>query len=213
MRKFIMVTFSIVTSTLLSACSMFGNSGVDIAPYSVLEKDGAIEIRRYDTMVLATADMPGGMNKGDNQAFQKLFDYISGANVTADKIAMTAPVFMQEKQEGQKIEMTAPVFMSENENSETMSFVLPASFNFETAPKPTDPAVRLEKVENFIVAAVEFSGFLSQSNIQTHRQTLENWIKASNYTQTAPYQIAGYNPPWTIPFLRRNEVLIPVEKK
>lgn len=213
MRKFIMVTFSIVTSTLLSACSMFGNSGVDIAPYNVLEKDGAVEIRRYDTMVLATADMPGGMDQGDNQAFQKLFDYISGANVTADKIAMTAPVFMQEKQEGQKIEMTAPVFMSENENRETMSFVLPSSFTFETAPKPTDPAVRLEKVDNFTVVAIDFSGFLNQSNIQTHRQTLENWLKASNYMQTAPYQVAGYNPPWTIPFLRRNEILIPVEKK
>lgn len=208
-----MVTFSIVTSTLLSACSMFGNSGVDIAPYNVLEKDGAVEIRRYDTMVLATADMPGGMDQGDNQAFQKLFDYISGANVTADKIAMTAPVFMQEKQEGQKIEMTAPVFMSENENRETMSFVLPSSFTFETAPKPTDPAVRLEKVDNFTVVAIDFSGFLNQSNIQTHRQTLENWLKASNYMQTAPYQVAGYNPPWTIPFLRRNEILIPVEKK
>lgn len=192
---------------------MFGNSGVDIAPYSVLEKDGAIEIRRYDTMVLATTDMPGGIDQGDNQAFQKLFDYISGANFTADKIAMTAPVFMQEKQEGQKIEMTAPVFMNENENRETMSFVLPSSFTFETAPKPTDQAVRLEKIENFTVAAIEFSGFLSQSNIRTHGQTLENWIKTRNYAPNAPYQVAGYNPPWTIPFLRRNEVLIPVERK
>lgn len=213
MRKFIIVTFSIVTSTLLSACSMFGNSGVDIAPYNVLEKDGSIEIRRYDTMVLATADMPGGMDKGDNQAFQKLFDYISGANVDADKIAMTAPVFMEEKPEGHKIKMTAPVFMNENENRETMSFVLPSNFTFETTPKPTDPDVRLEKVDDFTVAAIEFTGFLSESNIETHRQTLENWIKASNYTQTAPYQIAGYDPPWTIPFLRHNEVLIPVEKK
>ena len=100
MKKFMIATISIATSALLSACSMFGNSGVDIAPYNVLEKDGAIEIRHYDSMVLATTDMPGGMNKGDNQAFQNLFDYISGANVSADKIAMTAPVFMQEKQGG-----------------------------------------------------------------------------------------------------------------
>jgi hypothetical protein len=213
MRKILKVSLAALASSIMAACSMFGHSGVDIASYKVLEKDGSVEIRRYDSMVLATTDMPGGMDKGDNQAFQKLFDYISGANISADKIAMTAPVFMQETQDGQKIAMTAPVFMNENSIRETMSFVLPANFSFESAPKPTDPNVRIGKIENLTVAAIQFSGFLNSSNIQSHKDMLENWIKSSAYTQIAPYQVAGYNPPWTIPLLRRNEVLIPVEKK
>ncbi len=213
MQTFMTIILGILTSSLLSACSMFGNSGVDIAPYSVLEKDGTIEIRRYDSMVLATTHMPGGMDKGDNQAFQRLFDYISGSNVNVDKIAMTAPVLMQEKQGGKEIEMTAPVFMNESTNRETMSFVLPANYTFESAPKPIDPTVRLEKIENFTVAAITFSGSLGSSNIQNNKDKLEKWINSSAYKQVAQYQVAGYNPPWTIPFLRRNEVLIPVEKK
>jgi len=126
---------------------------------------------------------------------------------------MTAPVIMQNQDAGQKIEMTAPVFMSNQGENQTMSFVLPVQYDFQTAPKPANSSVRLEEIKDYKVAALQFSGLLNEKNIQRHHSLLQNWIDNSDYQKTGSYMTAGYNPPWTLPFLRRNEILIPVEKK
>ena len=154
-----------------------------------------------------------GMEEGQNEAFQRLFKYISGENEPKRKIAMTAPVIMQNQDAGQKIEMTAPVFMSNQGETQTMSFVLPAQYDSQTAPKPSNSAVRLQETKDYTVAALQFSGLLNEKNIQRHHALLQNWIHDSDYRETDSYMTAGYNPPWTLPFLRRNEVLIPVEQK
>ena len=210
MKHLLKTVISFSTALFMSACSVFGDSGVEIAPYDVLQKDAVAEIRHYDSLVLVTTAMQSGSKEsGDNAAFQRLFDYISGDNISKRKIEMTAPVIMTPE----KIEMTAPVFMGQDGSGKTMSFVLPATYTLETAPQPKDPSLKLQEVKDYNVAAIRFSGLLSDKNIATHVEMLKKWIAENGYEATGAYQTAGYNPPWTIPMFRRNEVLIPVKKQ
>lgn len=174
---------------------MFGHSSVNIAPYSVLEKEDNLELRHYERLLLVSTPMPEGI-EGQKAPFYKLFDYISGKNQDTQEIPMTAPVFMNQA----------------DQKTETMSFVLPASFTIEDVPRPRDPAVKLENITDYTVAAITFSGLLSQDNINQHQDLLEKWMMRKGYIKTGQVKAAGYNPPFTIPALRRNEVLIPVQK-
>ena len=197
----------------MTACSIFGNSGVEIAPYKVFQSDGQIEIRQYEELVLVSTPMNGDMDNNDG-AFNKLFDYISGANKAATKIEMTAPVIMDPADsEGQKIAMTTPVLVNPDDKTEnwTMSFVLPGKFDYDTAPRPTNPDLTLEKITDLTVAVIRFNGLLRSENTQKHREQLERWIAENGFKISGPYKAAGYNPPWTLPNLRRNEVIIPIE--
>ena len=180
---------------ILSACSVFGDVNVKVAPYEVIETDGAFEMRHYERLVLASTDTTDGMDSV-SAPFYKLFKYISGKNSKTQKIAMTAPVFMD--QSGQ--------------TTEAMSFVLPEGFSLATAPPPSDPAVKLTELSDYTVVAMSFSGFLNQKSISTHRNLLQNWIADRGLKIIGKAKAAGYNPPFTLPFLRRNEILIPVKK-
>lgn len=186
----------LISIMMLSGCSVFGKSNVEIAPYKVLEKENNLELRHYDRLVLVTTAMPKGIDS-QNSPFRKLFNYISGKNGATQSIPMTAPVFMDQS----------------NNTTESMSFVLPKDFTMETAPIPQDPTVKLEEITNYTVATITFSGTLKQKNIEKNKATLENWIKRKEFKTTGPAKAAGYNPPFTIPAMRRNEILIPVESQ
>ena len=197
---------------ILPGCAAL--SETEIAPYDVLrvgDTKTQIEVRNYERMVLVSAPMANG-NKGDgrNGAFGLLFDYISGANEGATEIAMTAPVFRDQDEAGMKIPMTAPVFMDDEGSEKLMSFVMPADFTLEGTPVPTHPDVKVHEVTDYKVAAIIFNGRLSDSNIAKHREMLEAWIAENGYEIAGPVKSAGYNAPFTLPHLRRNEVLIPI---
>lgn len=201
MSKRIGFRILIMFAALLSAgCSVFGASGVEEAPYETLARDGDFEIRRYPVLVVARTAMENGESSG---SFGRLFDYITGANAGAQEIAMTAPVVMGR---GTEIAMTAPVV----QDGETMVFVAPRSFTPETMPAPTDPAVEIGTIPSRTVAVKRFSGFLSDGAIADADAALRGWLDAQSWAIAGPTERAGYNPPWTLPFLRRNEVLIPV---
>lgn len=201
-----------LTVVLLSGCAVFGESNVNVAPYDILARaeQEKIEVRNYPSMILVSAPMG---KDGRNAAFGRLFDYISGANVDSKDVAMTAPVFMDEGSKGTEIPMTAPVFMDDAGTERMMSFVMPADFTLEDTPVPTDPKLSVRALEDYQVAVITFNGRLSDSNIQKHRSLLEAWIANSDYVVAGPIKSAGYNAPFTLPALRRNEVLIPVQKK
>ncbi len=198
-------------------CSTVGNSKVEIAPYEVVksETDSKIELREYDSMVLVSTSMGTSEDDNRNGAFRKLFAYISGDNIDASKIPMTAPVFMDDKdaskEMGTKIPMTAPVFMDKNGSNKMMSFVMPKEFTLETTPKPTNPEVVVSEVNDYKVAVIQFSGTLNDANVEKHKKLLEAWIVEQGMEANGPYKTAGYNAPFTLPMLRRNEVLIPVK--
>jgi effector-binding domain-containing protein len=188
-----------------------GDNGVESAPYTLIESDieNDIEIRNYDSMILVSASMKG---EGRNSAFRKLFKYITGANSRSTEIAMTAPVFMDDQnQGGQEIAMTAPVFMDNRGNEQMMSFVMPKDFTLQSTPKPTDPDVVVTEVKDYKVAAVRFSGTLSKTNVKENTEKLTTWMEKHNYQQKSEAITAGYNGPLTLPMFRHNEVLIEIE--
>lgn len=203
---------TLVTALSLTACSVFGGSGVETPAYQVVQSENDIEIRRYERLVLAITPLPDGMAGDRDAAFRRLFNYIAGENRSNREIDMTAPVLMGEPGIGESIDMTAPVLIDEG-GEPTMAFVLPASYTLDTAPRPTDPSVHLKQLENWTVAAIRFSGSLSTSNARTHRERLTRWLAVSAWRAIGPSVVAGYNPPWTLPMFRRNEVLVPVERR
>ena len=207
-----MKVFMLAISTLLlSACSVFGDSSVESAPYVLLKQDieDDIEIRNYTSMILVSASMQG---EGRNSAFRKLFKYITGANEGQKTIAMTAPVFMDDDDSsGTEIAMTAPVFMSENNSNPMLSFVMPSDFTLATTPKPTNPDLVVTEIQDYKVAAIKFSGTLGDANVDKHTQKLEAWLEDNNYQQKSTPVTAGYNGPLTLPMFRHNEVLIEIE--
>ncbi|GGW49806.1 SOUL family heme-binding protein [Alishewanella tabrizica] len=198
----------------LAGCSIVGHSEVETAPYTLLKADEKqkIEVRRYDNMILVSTSMA----EGRNTAFRKLFRYISGDNTLATPIAMTAPVFMDNNTaasapKGTEIAMTAPVFMNNSEADTLMSFVMPKTFTLDTTPKPNDPSVNVSEVNDYTVAAIQFSGTLSKSNVAKYTKQLETWMAANGYTAASAPIEAGYNGPLTLPMLRRNEILISLQ--
>ena len=194
MRRFKAQLFSTLSVLTLTACTVFGDVSVKVAPYKVTASDGAFELRHYEQLVLVSTGMPDGMDSASGP-FRKLFDYISGKNNKKEKIAMTAPVFLN--QAGQ--------------TTKTMSFVLPKDFVLLKAPLPIDPAVNLTELSNYSVAVITFSGFLNQDTISSKKVMLEKWAEIRGLKVIGEAIAAGYNPPFTLPFLRRNEIFIPVE--
>jgi hypothetical protein len=205
--------FALLVPLILAGCSVFGERGVENAPYTLLKSDQVqkIEVRNYESLVLVSSDMSAD---GMNGAFRNLFRYITGENEGSTEIAMTAPVLMDESEavsKGTKITMTAPVFMKERSEQQVMSFVMPADFTIQSTPKPTNPDVWITEVKDYKVVVIKFSGLLSDSNVETQTQILNNWIAKNGYTAVSEPINAAYNGPFTIPWLRHNEVLIEVK--
>lgn len=197
-----------------TGCSVFGIESVEEATYTVVQKDGAFEIREYDPMVVVETRVEADFRKAGNTAFQKLFAYISGDNTGSEKIAMTAPVVAEQgrRSNGEKIAMTAPVTASGDGKDWAYRFVLPRTYRMDTAPRPLNPDVKLLEVPARRVAAVRFSGRSTESARQRNSKALTQWLSNAGIQTTSEPRWAGYNPPWTLPPFRRNEVLIDVAK-
>jgi hypothetical protein len=202
----------ILAAIFLTGCSVVGGSDVETAPYTLIKSDDRqkIEVRNYDSMVLVSTSLS---TESSSSAFRKLFKYITGENEGADKIAMTVPVIMEDKNEmtkGSEISMTAPVFMNNSGDNSSMSFVMPKDFTLATTPKPTNPEVHVSELKDYKVAAIKFSGTLSDSNVIKHTNILKNWMIENGYNGIGKPVRASYNGPLTLPMWRRNEVLIEV---
>ncbi|MEL7469700.1 MAG: heme-binding protein [Pseudomonadota bacterium] len=199
---------AVAAMTLLGACSVFGGPAAPEPNYDVVRSEGSFEIRDYpELVVVGTA-----MSDGSSDAFGKLFDYISGANRAQDKIAMTAPV-LQSPEDSTEIAMTAPVLRGADADGRVeMLFVLPETFTPETAPEPTDPSVRLSTIPSRRVAVLRFSGLFRDPAIAENTKLLQDRMQAEGLEPVGPPEAAGYNPPWTLPPLRRNEILIPIAR-
>jgi hypothetical protein len=203
---------SIVLAFLLSACSVFGvRSGTEQAPYTVVAHlDENTEVRRYPPQLVAETSVTApDESSARNKAFRALFDYISGANRSQTKVAMTAPVETAAKAE--KIAMTVPVeTKAQATGPYVMRFFLPAGYTLETAPQPTNPDVRIFEVPGRTVAVLRFSGSRGSDNVARHQSELDTVLDGSGWRPAGEPFSMFYDPPWTIPFLRRNEVAVPV---
>ena len=184
---------------------------IEEAKYTVVTREDNFEIRDYAPHVVAETVVEGDLEGAGNEAFSSLFQYIAGNNQRQDKVAMTAPV--SQEPGGQKIDMTTPVGQQRLEEKWVVSFMMPASYTLETLPKPLDPKVTLRQVPARRLAAVRYSGFWSEEGYLRHKAALESWIEKKRGLKAVGEPIwARYNSPFSLWFLRRNEVLIPIER-
>ena len=122
---------------------------------------------------------------------------------------MTAPVI--QGQEAETMAMIAPVIQQKSGSVWLMAFVLPSNYSVATAPVPLDTAVIIKGIPGKKVAVIRYSGSLSEQNIEEKSEELKNWLSKQGYRAISPSRSAAYDPPWTLPFLRRNEVHIDIE--
>jgi hypothetical protein len=185
---------------------------VEEAKYDIERDYGAFEVRTYAPVVVAETSVSGDFNAGSNEGFRRLAGYIFGGNTTRQKIAMAAPVGAEpSRADSARIAMTAPVGQTRKGDAWVMTFTMPASESLQTLPTPKDSSVRLREVPGRRVAAVKFSGRWGVGRFEEKAAELVRALDANGLKATeAPPIYARYNPPWTLWFLRRNEVLIPL---
>lgn len=205
MKKLLLV----LTTILLQSCSVIGIRTVEMLDYNVIEEEGNFDIREYQDYWVVRTEVEGGYEESTSEAFGRLFKYISGQNTEQIKISMTGPVMQQQK--SQKIAMTGPVIQKEQENGWTMEFVLPAKFNQTVPPQPLNPQVSIEKVSGYRAAALRYSGNLSEKKVNQKKDALLALVMRRGLQPKGTPFSAGYDPPWTLPFLKRNEVIVAVE--
>ncbi len=185
--------------------------GIEQPKFSVVQSDGDFELRLAASYAVAETEVIASFKEAGNIAFWKLFRYIQGQNQGQKEIPMTAPVGMQSQGSSEKIAMTAPVSQSPSEKGYLVSFALPAIYTAETAPKPNDSAVTLRQVPARKVAVITYSGGWSESRYEGKKMALLQWIAAQGLKARGEPIFARYNSPYTLWFLRHNEVQIEVE--
>jgi hypothetical protein len=184
-------------------------AAVEEASYTVIRKDGAVELREYAASIVAETRVEADFEDAGSRAFRKLFRYIDGDNVMQQEIEMTAPVSQAPASE--KIAMTAPVAQRPAGGGWVVSFMMPASYTMDTIPRPSDPAVQLRAVPAYRAAVIRYSGFWSEERYDEHLQELRSWIAGQGLEIAGEPVWARYDPPFKPWFMRRNEILIPVQ--
>jgi hypothetical protein len=169
-------------------------SNVENPQYTVLSSEGKIEVRQYKPMIVAEVTTQGTRKEAIGAGFRLLADYIFGNNTAQNKIAMTAPVTQQENKKGWSVH-----------------FVMPSEYTIDTLPKPNNDLVTLKEVSAKKFVTVRFSGTNSKSNIAEHEKMLGEYVAQNNIQPISPISYAFYNPPFTLPFLRRNEVMVEIK--
>ncbi|KRH78237.1 SOUL heme-binding protein [Ferrovum sp. JA12] len=191
--------------------------------YQVILTQDNFEVRQYSPMLIAETHVSGSMNDASRQGFRTIADYIFGNNhlpngKDSQKIPMTAPVIVTPQ--SAKITMTAPVTVTPQDSEHTftettswyVSFVMPQPYTLDNIPQPNNPAVQLKVVPQRYYVVNRYSGFNSESTIQTKINETLHWATQHHYTMVGLPQLARYNPPWTLPMFRRNEILIEIKQ-
>jgi len=181
--------------------------------FTLLEKDQSFELRLYEPKILAEVLVSGTMREASSKGFKLIADFIFGNNIAtsgkSEKISMTAPVLIEPHAE--KISMTEPVNVEQSGAGWKVNFVMPSKYTLETLPKPNNPLVKIKPIPAKKFAVIQFSGLVDEEKMAKNVTVLEQWISTKQLKALGNAELARYNPPWTLPFLRRNEVLIEVE--
>ncbi len=200
------IAFILIVGGLLAGPVM---SNVEKPDYKVIQTERNIEIRQYEPMIIAEVEVDGKREDAIREGFRLIADYIFGNNTVQRDISMTAPV---QQQESQKIAMTAPVQQQSTGRSWQISFVMPSKYSMETLPEPKNDRVRLKEIMTKKFVVIKFSGTNSNENVTEHENQLMNYIEANQIKIIDSPKYAFYNAPWTLPFMRRNEVMIEINQ-
>ncbi len=186
------------------------SSHVENTDYSILESKNIYEIRLYPKHIVAQTTVSGLYREALNEGFRIVAGYIFGGNTKKESIAMTAPV-IEKRSISESIAMTAPVMATVDGESHVIAFGMPRSYTIETLPIPTDSRVKIVVIPEKKMAAIKFSWTRSESRIQSKKQELIDLLNKDNISIIGEPQYAGYNAPWTPPWMIRNEVLIEIK--
>lgn len=184
--------------------------------YEVVKTYPGFELRRYAPYVVAETEVTGDFDEVGNKAFRILADYIFGNNRAQAKIEMTAPVNQRPAAaDSEKIGMTAPVMQRPKDETDAdifvLSFVMPSRYRLETLPEPADPRVRLREEPAKLMAVRRYSGRWTQANYSENEVLLLGAVDKAGLRPAAAPVYARYNSPFSLWFLRRNEVMVEVE--
>lgn len=188
-------------------CASFENdkrgrsmSNIEHPDYQTFKSEKNIEIRDYCSMIFAEVEVVGPRKQAIGEGFRILADYIFGNNIST---LLTGEL-------GEKIAMTSPVIQEKYMNNWKVKFIMPKKYDLETLPKPHSEKIRLVSFPAKRFAVIRFSGLVSDENIKQHTEELRNYCLAEKLLLIGDILLAFYNPPWTLPFLRRNEIMIEI---
>ena len=181
----------ILTIIIFNIIIVSNSMATEHLKYETVYVTEVYEIRKYsDRLVIETE------TSNQNSSFRKLFNYISGSN-----------------EKNQEIKMTAPVTQIEKNGNMTMQFYLPSEFDKNNVPSPSNSEVKVLNMKGGYFAAITYSGRASDKNFLKHKKILENKLKEDKISILSSPIRATYNSPFTLPFLRRNEVMFEIERK
>ena len=221
----------LTNALLLSGAAM----ATEEPKYTILKQAEDFELRRYESQLVAQTWVTGDQDAASRAGFKVLADYIFGNNTApsgeSSKISMTAPVAMKfeakqsaTKKNGasQKITMTAPVSIKQeqqhqhqqqNDDKWRVQFTMPSQYSMQTLPKPNNPDITIIEVPPQTYGVIKFSGLAGAEKVAAKTAELQSWMQMQKLTIIGTPELARYNPPWTLPFMRRNEVMIAYQPK
>jgi len=182
--------------------------GSEMPKYTVTRTDGPIELRDYAPRIMAEVTVTSDRSGAGSQGFRILAGYIFGSNEGGAKVAMTTPV---SQAPGETIAMTTPVTQSGQESTWSVQFMMPSSYTLQTLPKPKDDRIRFVTLPAQKQVVLTFSGTARDRALTTQEAALRDWAKAQGLRLTAGPFFYFYDPPWTMPWNRRNEVAFDVQ--
>ncbi len=165
--------------------------------YKVVRKENDIEIRSYDKILTSSVKVYGNQYNALRKGFQPLVRYIGAKERDSEKISMTAPVIQTTN--------------NENENW-TVSFAMPSKYNIDNLPKPANDDIYFEEIQPSLAAVIRFRGVANTSLLDKKASALKRWLELNRYTELSSPKYLFYNDPTTPGFLRRNEVMIIIDK-
>ncbi len=192
-----MATMAILSALLTTGCSVVGiRSGTEEPSYTVVQTLGRLEVRDYPPRLVAETIVPGDAFAARSSGFQRLARFIFGGNQAGSNIAMTAPVGQDQLPPGEW----------------RISFVMPKKYTPSSLPQPSDPAVQIVTAPEQTVAVYRYTGSIDPAATASAERELLRLLQGSSWIAAGQPVTWFYDPPWTIPFLRRNEAAVPVAK-
>ncbi len=208
-----MINILIVLVVIAARWSVWGffGSRVEQADYTVVKKMNGYEIREYPAHIVAQTTVQGSYEKSMEKGFSIVAGYIFGGNTKKESIAMTAPVVAQKNDKtSESIAMTAPVMATSEGNSQIISFGMPRSYTMETLPTPNDPRVKIVMIPTKKYAVLRFSWYHSDTRVKKMQKKLLSTLARDGVMVQGSTAYAGYNAPWTPPWMNRSEVLVEI---
>jgi len=206
--KFQNTTFlSIIAASIISMGPQA--MAIEEPSHNVMATEGNFELRKYSSYIVAETYVEGDFEAVGSKGFRRLADYIGGKNRKKESISMTAPV--SQKPTSKKIAMTAPVSQAQENGRWRIAFMMPSAYKMETLPVPDDERIVLKEEKEKTVAAIRYSGTWGKKRYMDHETKLMDWISKKGWKIIGAPVWARYNPPFMPWFMRRNEILIPVQ--